>query len=76
MMFIENIKNAIEIFGPESINVEKLKQRYSAVIGEDYETWFKDEGTLNELMASAGAQPGMETPNTKPSLKMTLGTRA
>lgn len=76
MMFIENIKNAIEIFGPESINVEKLKQRYSAVIGEDYETWFRDEGTLNELMASAGAQPGMETPNTKPSLKMTLGTRA
>lgn len=84
MIFIQNVREAIEIFGPESMNVEKLKQRYSAVIGEDYDTWFKDEGTLEQMMAGAPVQgaPGAKggqpykAPNTKPSMKMAIGMGA
>lgn len=79
MIFIENIRQAIEIFGPQSINVERLKQRYSAVIGEDYETFFLDEGKLEQLIAGApagapgaGGQP-YKAPNTKPSMKQAIG---
>lgn len=82
MIFVQNIREAMEIFGPQSLNVEKLKQRYTAVIGEDYDVWFRDEGTLEQLMAQAaqleGGQPGAtpssyKAPNNRPSMKQAIG---
>lgn len=66
LIFVQNVREAMEIFGPNSINVEKLKQRYSAVIGEDYDTWFIDEMKLQELnmaqQGMGGGSPGMKAP--------------
>lgn len=81
MMFVQNIREASELFGPQSLNVEKLKQRFSAVIGEDFDTWFIDQASLQELMAGMGDQGnemgggkgGMKAPNNKPSMKTVMG---
>lgn len=77
MMFIQNIREAIEIFGPQSINVEKLKLRYSAVIGESYDTWFKSEADVQKAMLeSMGAEMGgapMKSPVPKPGMKQAMG---
>lgn len=80
MMFVQNIREASELFGPQSLNVEKLKQRFSAVIGEDFDTWFLDQATVQALQASMGDQGqeamgggGMKAPNNKPSMKTVMG---
>lgn len=70
MLFVQNIREAIEMFGPQSINVAKLKQRYAAVIGEDYDTLFASESDIKELMAMAPKGEDMRVP--KPTMKQAL----
>lgn len=41
LMFVQNVEKAIEIFGPDSINADYLKQRFSILIHEDYNKFFK-----------------------------------
>lgn len=79
MIFTQNIREAIEIFGPESINVEKLKQRYAAVIGENFDTWFKDEASIQQQMQLLTKQnntgtmkPPVNGNQAKPSMKTVL----
>lgn len=50
LMFIQNVEKAIEIFGPESINADYLKQRFSVLIHEDYNKFFK-KMTVQDMLA-------------------------
>jgi len=70
MLFIQNIKSAIEIFGPDALNLDYLKQRFSINIKEDYNKFFKKEDMLtmikNMRQQNGGgmgkpATPGMST---------------
>ena len=83
MMFVQNLREAIELFGPDSMNVAKLKQRYSAVIKEDFDTWFLDEQKMQQNMmemneaAMAEKGGGLKAPmkpgvQARPSLKTVL----
>lgn len=63
--FVNMITQAVAIFGPNSLNVQELKKRYAAVMGEEFDTIFKDERALEleaqqqaQAMAQAGGQPG------------------
>jgi len=71
MILVQNIREAIEIFGPQSINAEKLKQRFAAVIGEDYDVWFTSENDMKELQ-SAMQGSDMKNPSPKPSMKQAM----
>lgn len=67
MMFAKQIGDAIAIFGPESLNVKKLKYKFSKATGQDYDTWFISQQELEQKqqeMAQAGTtvQPGGGNP--------------
>jgi len=55
VVFMNNIRQAMEIFGPQSLNVEYLKRRYAQVFGEDPSKFFISRQTLPQSTV-----PGME----------------
>jgi len=67
MMFIKQINDAITVFGPDSLNVKKLKHMFAAKTGQDFDTWFISEQELEQkqqqAQAAAAAQGG---PNGSP----------
>ena len=50
LMFTQNIQDAINFFGVDSLKVDNLKQRFSIVIKEDYDNWFKNEQEVATAM--------------------------
>lgn len=78
LIFVQNVREAAELFGPQSLNVEKLKQRYTAVIGEDFDTWFLSEIEVQNSMMDAqglgtgGVKAPQARPNANPALKTAL----
>lgn len=61
MMFAKAITDAINFFGPQSLNVAKLKRKYAIKYNVDYESFFTDEQTLasqqQQILASGGVTP-------------------
>jgi hypothetical protein len=43
MLFVQNVEKAIELFGPDSLGMDYIKQRYAINIKEDYSKFFKKE---------------------------------
>lgn len=71
MLFVQNITEAKNLFGPQSTNDDKLKQRFAAVIGEDYDTFFKEVDEtqmLQQMMNERGdtGSQGLRVPDNKP----------
>lgn len=65
IMFAKQVQDAIAMFGPESLNVKKLKHRFASVSGEDFDTFFLNEQDLaqkqqqmQQQAAAQGAAPG------------------
>lgn len=61
MMFAKQVGDAIAIFGPQSLNVKKLKYKFAKTTGQDYDTWFITEQELEQKQqqeAQAGAVEG------------------
>lgn len=61
MLFAKQIVDAQTFFGPDSLNVKKLKHRFAALTGNDFDTWFLSEQELQQKQqatatANAGAQ--------------------
>lgn len=54
MMFAKQIQDATLFFGPQSLNVKKLKHKFAAKTGEDFDTWFLG---ASELAQSTSMQP-------------------
>jgi hypothetical protein len=40
MLFAKQIADASAFFGPDSLNVARLKHKFAALTGQDYDTWF------------------------------------
>jgi hypothetical protein len=49
ILFIQNLRQAYELFGAESINQEYAKQRYAILINEDYNKLFKKMDVMQML---------------------------
>jgi hypothetical protein len=70
LLFVQNIRTAMELFGPESLNMEYIKQRFATLINEDYTKYFKqmnimdmfDQGLSGTIGEAAG---GPATPQRK-----------
>ncbi len=69
MKLVQKITQAMQLFGPESLAVDRLKKRYARVMGEKFEDFFKtpEEVELEMLQAqqemaqyvqNQGATPG------------------
>lgn len=56
MLFTKKIQDAIAMFGPDSMNVKKLKHRFAAVSGEDFDTFFLNEQDLAQKQQEVAAQ--------------------
>lgn len=75
-LFIQNITQAQQIFGPQSLNYEYLKERYAINIKEDPSKYFLDDGgagVANMLAGAAGVgQPdgGGGAPAGSPGFKV------
>lgn len=70
MMFAKQINDAATFFGPQSLNVKKLKHKFAAKTGEDFDTWFLGDAELAQAQSSAApgapgapASPTGITPN-------------
>jgi hypothetical protein len=50
VLFIQNLRNAMEIFGPDSINMDYAKQRFAILCNEDYNKFFKKISVQDMLM--------------------------
>lgn len=69
IMFAKQVSDAAMMFGPESLNVKKLKHRFAAISGNDFDTFFLNEQDLaqkqQQMQASAqqGQNGGQPAPN-------------
>ncbi len=57
MVFAKQIQDAQVFFGPDSLNVKRLKHRFSSLTGNDFDTWFLSEQELQNNQALAATQP-------------------
>lgn len=58
MVFAKQIQDAMMFFGPQSMNVKKLKHRFAQLTGNDFDTWFLNE----QEMALQQAQNPQQSP--------------
>lgn len=53
MKLVQKITQAMQLFGPESLAVDRLKKRYARVMGEKFEDFFKTPEELDLEMMQA-----------------------
>lgn len=56
MVFAKQIQDAQLMFGPDSLNVKRLKHRFASLTGNDFDTWFISEQELENNRSQASAQ--------------------
>lgn len=64
MVFAKQVTDAMTIFGPDSLNVKRLKHRFARLTGTDFDTWFISEQELQNKQAQAAMS--QTDPKTKP----------
>jgi hypothetical protein len=70
MLFVQNITQAANLFGIESLNLDYLKQRYAILIKEDFSKMFVDNDVLKMIMEKqALAEAEGTTPKKKAPTK-------
>lgn len=68
MVFAKQIVDAQTMFGPESLNVKRLKHRFARLTGSSFDNWFLSEQELQNNAAMAAANPA--GPGGKPAGKI------
>ena len=59
MMFAKQIQDAQSMFGPQSLNVKRLKHRFAQLTGNDFDTLFLSDSEMQQSEQEQGAaQPG------------------
>lgn len=56
MLFAKQIVDAQTFFGPQSMNVKKLKHKFASITGNDFDTWFLSEAELQQAQQDAQQQ--------------------
>lgn len=76
MMFAKQIADATAFFGPESLNVKKLKHKFAAKTGEDFDTWFLGDSELAQAQAQNPQTPGTPPGSSAPPAAGGANTKA
>ena len=58
ILFVQHVREAMELFGPDSLNLDYVKQRYSIIINEDYSKFFKKVDVMQMLQEKLGIANG------------------
>lgn len=61
MMFAKQIMDAQAFFGPDSMNVKKLKHKFASITGNDFDTWFIPEMELQQKRQQQALAQQQET---------------
>lgn len=56
LMFAKQIQDATAMFGPDSLNVKKLKYRFALKTGDDFDNWFISEDELQQKQMQQNSQ--------------------
>lgn len=64
LLFMQNLTTAIETFGPQSINMDYAKQRFSVLINEDYNKFFVKASI--QTMLQSGTLPANQNGGGQP----------
>ena len=70
MMFAKQIGDAMAIFGPESLNVKKLKYKFAKVTGNDYDTWFLSAEDMQQKQQDQLQQDQAQGGGNAPAINM------
>lgn len=65
MVFAKQIQDAQLMFGPDALNVKRLKHRFARLTGNDFDTFFIPEKELELKQAMASANPSAPPTDTK-----------
>lgn len=71
LVFSKQIRDAMEFFGPQSLNVKKLKRKFAVKTGQDFDTWFLKEEEIQQQMQMQ-QDPSQQPQDAQP----TVGTAA
>jgi hypothetical protein len=58
MLFVNNVRQGYELFGPQSFNIDYVKQRWSILTNEDYSKLFKKLTPQEQMMMEGAATEG------------------
>lgn len=72
LMFAKQIHDATAFFGPDSLNVKKLKHRFASLTGNDFDTWFINEQELMQKRQQASLSAAPTAPTNTPTLKQAV----
>ncbi len=64
VLFVRNVREAIELFGAEALKLDYVKQRYATVINEDYNKFFAKVDIMDMIRER---QQGMESESATPA---------
>ena len=75
LLFVQNVRTALEIFGPEALNFEYLKQRYAIMINEDYTKFFRQMNIMDMLQQGLQGTIGGAAENGPPTPQRRTNTQ-
>ena len=67
MLFAKQIQDATTFFGPQSMNVKKLKHKFASITGNDFDTWFLSEQELQQAQQAQNPQQPPGSPRQAPN---------
>lgn len=75
VMFAKQINDAMLFFGPQSINVKRLKHRFAILTGMNYEDWFnkQDEGIAGKVTPGGPNPSPKSMPGSLPGMTQEIG---
>lgn len=63
LLFMQNLQTALEVFGPDSLNMDYVKQRFAILINEDYNKFFKKMTMQDMLNQGLNSPAAMQAAN-------------
>lgn len=63
MIFAKQLQDAILNFGPDSLNVKKLKHKFAKMTGNDFDQWFLNEQELQQKQQQVAQAQGAGSPD-------------
>lgn len=81
LMFVSLITQATQLFGPDSLNVAKLKKQYASIMGKPFEDVFLPEEELQakreqaQAQALEAAKQGVKPEGSKAAIKSPLNVQ-
>ena len=75
LLFVQNVRVALELFGPEALNLDYLKQRFAIMINEDYNKFFVQMNIMDMLQQGLAGTIGDTAEGSPPTPQRRTNTQ-